>query len=70
MQIRSNAFEHSPHYGKMDQANMIQTTGKRDNNKGGHSGPVTSLDLSFSIYKIKELDRAICNLPSSSTPEI
>lgn len=54
----------------MDQANVIKTRGKRGNNKGGHFSHVTSLSLSFSIYKIKGLDRAISQPSSSSTLEI
>ena len=56
--------------GEMDQANVIHSSGKGDNNKGGHPGPATSLDLSFSIYKIRGLDRGICKISSSSIPEI
>lgn len=40
------------------------------NNKGGHANHVSSLSLTSSIYKIKELDRAISNVPSSSSLEI
>lgn len=52
------------HYlGEKDEANVIHSSGKGDNNKGGHPGPATSLDLSFSIYKIRGLDRGVVRFP-------